>query len=227
MSDNKQNHLFSNVDPTMMEVINNAVNMLNTQKLNAFVGLNKYAKESGVVFIGDSITEGFPIHELLKSDKPMYNRGIAGDQTRDLQEKLQNVVLDLKPEKVFLLIGTNDPMDTDTPNEIVRRIEEICKSILSSLSEVKLYVLSVYPINPNEEVNKTTLQVMGARTNEIIQTINAGIRDMTANLKITFIDVYPLLLDANGELNATYTYDGLHLNAEGYMVVKEVIQNYL
>lgn len=227
MSDNNQNDLYSNVDPIMMEVIKNTVNMLNTQKLNAFIGLNKYAKEGGIVFIGDSIMEGFPIHELLKSDKPMYNRGIAGDQTRDLQGKLQHVVLDLKPEKVFLLIGTNDPMDTDTPNEIVLRIEEICKSILSSLSDVELCIQSVYPINPNGEVNQTPLQVLGARTNEIIQTINTGIRDMSAKLNITYIDVYPLLLDAEGELNAAYTYDGLHLNAEGYMVVKEVIQQYL
>ena len=40
--------------------------------------LNKLVKQPNIVFAGDSITEYFPIHEMLISNFPLYNRGVHG-----------------------------------------------------------------------------------------------------------------------------------------------------
>ena len=45
-------------------------------------------KEPGLIFIGDSIVEYFPIHELLQSPKHMVNRGVRGYKTGLLREHL-------------------------------------------------------------------------------------------------------------------------------------------
>lgn len=70
--------------------------------------LNKLVKQPNIVFAGDSITEYFPIHEMLISNFPLYNRGVHGINSLQLLEHLYTQVLDLRPSKVVLLIGVND-----------------------------------------------------------------------------------------------------------------------
>ena len=65
-------------------------------------------KEPGLIFIGDSIVEYFPIHELLQSPKHMVNRGVRGYKTDLLREHLDAHVFGTAVDQIFLLIGTND-----------------------------------------------------------------------------------------------------------------------
>ena len=65
-------------------------------------------KEPGLIFIGDSIVEYFPIHELLQSPKHMVNRGVRGYKTDLLHEHLDAHVFGTAVDQIFLLIGTND-----------------------------------------------------------------------------------------------------------------------
>ena len=65
-------------------------------------------KEPGLIFIGDSIVEYFPIHELLQSPKHMVNRGVRGYKTDLLRQHLEAHVFGTAVDQIFLLIGTND-----------------------------------------------------------------------------------------------------------------------
>jgi lysophospholipase L1-like esterase len=197
------------------------------QRYTSFIELNKWAEFGGIVFVGDSITEGFNIHELLKSDKPMYNRGIGDDTTEGVLEKLKGEVFDLKRRKVFLLIGTNDLDSGKQPEEIVQNIEEICSRIKTTLPETELYVESIYPVNQSEKENKGPFPSVGARTNEDIQRINYSVRRLSLSKPFFYIDLYLKLIDEEGHLNPDYMYDGLHLNTKGYEVVKAELQLYL
>jgi lysophospholipase L1-like esterase len=197
------------------------------QRYTTFVELNKLAEKGGIVFVGDSITEGFNIHELLKSDKPMFNRGIGGDTTEGVLAKLKDEVFDLEPTKVFLLIGTNDLGMGNQPEEIVQNIVELCTRIKETLPETELYVESIYPVNPTEKANKGLFAVVGLRTNEVIQQLNYAIRDLASSKQFIYIDLYDKLIDEEGLLNPSYTYDGLHLNTKGYEVVKTELQLYM
>ena len=73
-----------------------------------YASLNKTVSHPNIVFAGDSITEYFPIHELLTSTMPLYNRGVHGIDSLQFLEHLSSQILDLAPSKVFLLIGVND-----------------------------------------------------------------------------------------------------------------------
>jgi lysophospholipase L1-like esterase len=196
-------------------------------RLASFKELNQRAQKEGIVFCGDSITEGFPIYEMLQCNKPMYNRGISGDSTTGVLDKLKDEVFDLIPQKVFLLIGTNDLGEGTQPAEVVGKIEDICRSIKQTVPEVELFVESIYPVNDNEFVNAAPMPIIGLRTNETIQLTNNGIKEIATNMKLTYIDLYSKLVDKKGKLNKNYSYDGLHLNAKGYYIVSEELQKYL
>jgi|HigsolmetaGSP11D_1036233.scaffolds.fasta_scaffold18964_2 lysophospholipase L1-like esterase len=197
------------------------------ERYRAFLELNRRAAKGGVVFVGDSITEGFNIHELLRSDKPMYNRGIGGDTTEGVLAKLQGAVLELAPSKVFLLIGTNDLEQGKKPEEIVRNIQEICSRIKAALPDTELYVESVYPVNPHDHANRGPFPAVGSRRNEDIRRINESLKDLSSSGSFTYIELYSKLMDEEMNLHVDYTYDGLHLSIRGYEVVSAELQPYL
>lgn len=216
-----------NNQEAMSEIFRGYLEFTMNQRLHSFIALNKWAEKGGLVFVGDSITEGFNIHELLKSDKPMYNRGIGGDTSDGVLAKLNAEVFGLEPKKVFLMIGTNDLGMGKQPDEIVRNIEEICSRIKTTLPETELYVESIYPVNGDESANKGPFPAVGPRTNEDIQRINDQVRNLASSNHFVYIDLYSKLIDKEGRLNPAYTYDGLHLNTAGYEVVRSELQSYL
>lgn len=193
----------------------------------SFKELNKRAQKGGVIFVGDSITQGFPINEILSSDKPMYNRGINGDTTTGVLEKLKDEVFDLLPKKVFLLIGTNDLGGGVPPEEVAQRIEVICRSIQETVPDTELFVESIYPVNEVDFADEVPIPIISQRSNEAIQLTNKGIKEVTDRLKVQYINLYPNLSDLTGKLDKRYSYDGLHLNTEGYYVVADELRKYL
>lgn len=80
-------------------------------KVECYREENKSVKYGQVVFTGSSLMEMFPINKLLteKGDETIvYNRGIGGFISSELLEVIDVCVIDLKPSKVFINIGTND-----------------------------------------------------------------------------------------------------------------------
>lgn len=196
------------------------------QRYNTFIELNKQAKKGGIVFVGDSITEGFPIHELLSSDNQMYNRGIGGDTTDGVIAKLKDVVFDLEPKQIFLLIGTNDLGSGKQAEQVIQNIAEICSKIKEKLPDAQLYVESIYPLNPSVSM-QGPFNAVGQRTNEDIKQVNHFLQELASSKSIHYINLYDKLINEEGLLNSDYTYDGLHLNMKGYVVVKEELQLYI
>jgi lysophospholipase L1-like esterase len=64
------------------------------------------------------------------------------------------------------------------------------------------------------------------KTAEII-AINAGLKKMAKDRKLTFVDLHSLLKTESDLLNPEYTNDGLHLTGKGYFVWKSAIEKYL
>jgi len=60
-----------------------------------------------IVFLGNSITEGFDLEKYFPDTVPI-NRGISGDHTDGLIERLEYSIITLEPSKLFILIGIND-----------------------------------------------------------------------------------------------------------------------
>ena len=167
-----------------------------------------------IIFLGDSITDFVNFDEVLPSYR-IINRGIAGDTTSGVLRRLGEVI-SLRPEKLFLLIGTNDLGQDVWPEAIARNIREIVSRVQAKSPQTRIYLQAVFPTRHNS-----------SRPNELIQELNTGIRVIAEELNCTFIDLYPLLLDAEGLLAEEYTLDGLHLSDKAVAKWMEFITPYL
>ncbi|MFF2482075.1 GDSL-type esterase/lipase family protein [Paenibacillus sp. NPDC058071] len=193
-------------------------------RLDAFSCLNTSSAKQGIVFIGDSITEQFPMSEMLQSNLVIYNRGIGGFTTSELLQNLQVMLYDLEPSKVFLMIGTNDLGRGSKPEQIALQIEKICAEIQEKLPQAELLVESVYPVNEQAAVSPLGIE---GRSNEQIIVINERIQEICTRMKLTYIPVYAKLINEDGALEESFTTDGLHLNVRGYEIVRQALSPFI
>lgn len=193
-------------------------------KKNNYTFLNKkYAIESQTVLLGDSITDFFNWYELFYdfskiSGQAVYNRGISGDTTDRLLERLHENVLSIKPRNIVVLIGTND-IGRGLPLSLsVENMENIIKVTKEMCPDVNLIIEAVYPIN---EKMRDRFE---KRSNKKINEMNKEFVKLCKKYDCVWIDFTDELMDNNENLKLEYTFDGLHINAQAYEIVaKNVI----
>lgn len=181
-------------------------------------------KEPGLIFLGDSIVEYFPIHELLQSPKHMVNRGVRGYRTDLLRTHLDAHVFGTELEQIFLLIGTND-IGKDIPQkETLDNVEAVMQAIMRDFPLTKINLISVLPVSQEERYK----QKVSIRSNEKIQALNQAYRELAQVYhQVGYVDVYSSLLDEVGQLAEAYTTDGLHLSVAGYRILAQALQETL
>lgn len=185
--------------------------------------LEDIKKHENIVFLGDSITQFYPIDSIY-SDLPIVKSGISGYTTDDLLERMDSMVYQYNPTSVYLLIGTNDIM-TDgeaTKDETVEKIEEIIADIKENRSMAKIYLESIYPVNRNLDTG-----MVRNRKNEIIRDMNEELKEYCIKNQVTYIDMYEELADEDGNFSEDFTDDGLHPNDLGYARISQVRLNYI
>ena len=173
------------------------------------------------LFLGDSITDYYNL-DTYYGGLPVVNSGIEGNTTEDILNDMKNRVYNYNPSKVFLLIGTNDLIHDMEVEEIVSNIEKIISEINNNEPQSEIYVESIYPVNDN--LNEDMVNV---RNNEDIMKINEKIKAYCEANDCTYINIYDILLDDDGNFSEEYTDDGLHPNSRGYEVITEELKKYL
>lgn len=184
-------------------------------------------KGENYVFLGDSITDWYPISEFFSDKTPIINSGFAGDKTKDLLKDMDETVYRYNPTKVFIQIGTNDLNCDDSNGDIAYdNIVKMIENIKKNRPYAEIYLESIYPVNQtdNEKINKNTT---GKRTNEDIMKVNSKLKEYCEKNDVIYVDIYNALLDEEGNLKLEYTDDGLHLSAEGYSVVSKELKKYI
>ena len=120
------------------------------QKKQIYHDLNQSALPGQIVMAGSSLMEQFPMNELLMSSGRhviVYNRGLGGFTTEQYLEALDVCVLELKPRKVFINIGTNDIGATEGWQEtLIANYREILRRIRAALLDCKIIVMAYYPV---------------------------------------------------------------------------------
>jgi lysophospholipase L1-like esterase len=173
------------------------------------------ASPGAIIFLGDSQTEQCEWQELFHSDSPaILNRGIVGDYVEGVLGRLDEIIRH-KPKRIFLMVGINDLIFNKTPEEIAGVYREIVARIRSKTPDSELFLQSVLPVN--NQVKKIGVE------NETIQALNVQIAAIARDYALTYIDLYPQLTDADGNLDKKFTEDGIHLNGLGYGVWKREI----
>ena len=181
-------------------------------------------KEPGLIFLGDSIVEYFPIHELLQSPKYMVNRGVRGYRTDLLRTHLDAHVFGTAVEQIFLLIGTNDIGKEIPQKETLDNVEAVLQAIMRDFPLTKINLISVLPVSQEERYK----QKVSIRSNEKIQALNQDYRELAQVYhQVGYVDVYSSLLDEVGQLAEAYTTDGLHLSVAGYRILAQALQETL
>lgn len=173
------------------------------------------------VFLGDSLTDYFDLDAAF-ADYSVVNSGIAGNTTENVLADLANRVSIYNPSQVFVWLGTNDLRDGKTPEQTLESLQTIIDQIQTERSMAKITLISLIPVN--SQVDPYTV---GLRSNDQIQKVNQGLREIAKEEKLDYIDLYSSLKDDQGNLKAEYTVDGLHLSDAGYQVVQEIIEPYL
>jgi lysophospholipase L1-like esterase len=170
-----------------------------------------------VIFLGNSITDGVDWVELLNLPQAK-NRGISGDITFGVLERLQEVI-EGQPAKVFILIGINDISRNIPDAVILHNYQRMVTRIRQGSPKTKIYFHTLMPVNSSFGKFPNHYNKDGH-----ILAVNQGLRELAAREKVFLVDLYPAFLDNQNRLEAAYTHDGLHLTAKGYQKWAEVLQ---
>lgn len=172
--------------------------------------------EGDIVFLGNSITfwADWP---LLLEDFNVKNRGIPGDNTFGVRERLYEVIQG-KPNKVFILIGINDLARNIPDQVILRNYQGIIRQIQNGSPETNIFFQTLLPTNP--DFGKLTEHY---HKDESIHFINDRLKELGEKYGITIIDLYSHFADQDGKLLSNYTWDGVHLTIDGYLRWVEIL----
>jgi lysophospholipase L1-like esterase len=170
---------------------------------------SKEADAGAVVFLGDSITQGWgdEIGGAFGKLK-VANRGISGDTTRGVLIRLKEDVLAVKPAAVVLLIGTNDLAEKVEPETIAGNVKLILAELKKHDAKMPIVLCQVMPSSATKE----------GRTAEKIKQLNSlYAAAVKGDPQVTFIETYTLFANKEGDAKKEEFPDLLHPNKEGYI----------
>ena len=177
--------------------------------------------EMRVVFIGDSITDGWNLEQYFPG-KPYFNRGISGQTTPQMLLRFRSDVIDLKPRVVVILAGTNDIAGNtgamtleDTANNLISMVE------LARANNISVVLSSVLPVSDRVKNKDGVLFVQTKnRPPDKITAMNNWLKKYAADKSLIYLDYYAATADELGTLKDGLSYDGLHPNADGYKIMQ-------
>jgi lysophospholipase L1-like esterase len=174
------------------------------------------AGEKRVVFLGDSITDGWKLADYFPG-KPYINRGIDGQTTPQMLVRFRQDVIDLRPKVLVVLAGTNDVAGVTGP----ARNEDI-EANYASMAElarahgIRVVFASVLPVHNYTPEAKESF---ARRPRERILALNTWLKDYCASNGMVYLDYFAALVDDRGMLKRDLADDGLHPNAAGYKIM--------
>jgi acyl-CoA thioesterase-1 len=170
------------------------------------------AGENRVVFMGDSITEGWHLDASFPG-KPYINRGISGQTSPQMVLRFRQDVIALQPKVVVILAGTNDiagntgPM---TPEQTEDNLASMAD--LAAANHIRVVLCSVtpafdFPWQP------------GLTPAPKVLALNAWIEAYAAQKGYVYVDFHSALKDERNGLPHALSSDGVHPLPSGYAIM--------
>lgn len=162
-------------------------------------------EQGAVVFLGDSITEGW---QTLAKDFPRFktaNRGIAGDTSRGVLFRMDEV-LNVKPKAVSLLIGTNDLGRGGEPEQIISNIKEIVAVLQKQNPKMPIVINRVMPRGKMPGLFPDKIQKLNGFIDEFVKS----------DKRLALCDTWSIFDNGSGECKVEEFPDMLHLNPAAY-----------
>lgn len=227
-------HAFSGIIKThqliITESIMSEIVWTKEYKIQRYREMNKTALKGSVLFAGSSLMEMFPVEQFAQEDSlpvTVYNRGVGGFITDELIENLDVCIIELQPAKLFINIGTNDLSDSSRSIPfIMDNYAHILDTVKKSVPGVKIYLMAYYPVN-YEAAAPEMKDCLKIRSNEKICAANKEVQKLAERFGAKYIDVNAPLKDEAGNLRAEYTFEGMHINEDGYRAVYPLVKQYI
>ena len=190
--------------------------------------LQRYAAENAVdrelpperrrvVFIGDSITQGWrDFHPAFFADNGLLGRGIGGQVTAQMLVRFWPDVVALKPAAVHILAGVNDIAQNAGPYDpAATRADLQAMTVLAQASGIAVILATITPVaefpwRP------------GLGPTAKVAALNAWLRTWAAERGAVLADYTGVLDDGAGGMRPGLAYDGVHPTREGYAVMEPV-----
>ena len=178
-----------------------------------------FPPKKAVLFIGSSsftfwkdVQEYFPQHTII-------NRGFGGSTLPDLIRYVNDIVFPYNPRQIVIYCGENDLAASDTVSAatVAQRFITLFTMIRNRYPKIPVVYVSMKP-SPSRE------RLMSKMTegNRIIQEF------LKKKKRTTFIDVYRLMLDADGKpRKELFIHDMLHMNKSGYVIWQKALEPHL
>jgi lysophospholipase L1-like esterase len=188
------------------------------QKANAELGPPK-SGENRVVFMGNSITEGWATHfDSLFPGKPYVGRGISGQTTPQMLVRFRQDVVALHPKVVVILGGTNDIAGNTGPSTL-EMIEDNLASMtdIAKSNSIQVVLVSVLPAfdYPWKQ---------GIEPAPKIVALNAWIKQYAAKVGATYLDLHTPMADERQGMKPELSGDGVHPNAVGFALMSRLTE---
>jgi lysophospholipase L1-like esterase len=196
-----------------------ATNLPFAAEINAFADADhdNPPPTNAIVFVGSSsirlwktLAQDFPDHQVI-------NRGFGGSQLSDSVRYADRIVIPYLPKQIVLYAGGNDINAGKSAEDVAADFRAFVQKIHKTLPDVKIAYVSIAP-NP-------------ARWSQVarIRQANNLIRLYARyDGRVTFIDVFPLMLGRDGRPRPDiFQEDRLHMNEKGYEIWTKVIGPYL
>lgn len=181
--------------------------------------------EAPLVFLGDSITQGWggkgkAAWEKHYTTRKAANFGIGGDRTEHVLWRLANGNFDgLSPKLIVLMIGTNntghvgrpqkelnDAIYHCTAEETAEGVKQIVETLKKKCPTSKILLLGIFP---RGEKPADAMRKQNEATNAIISKLADG-------KTVEFLDIGQTFLQPDGTLTREIMPDLLHLSEAGY-----------
>jgi lysophospholipase L1-like esterase len=177
----------------------------------------KFPQKHAVLFVGSS---SFRLWGNMKAWFPstvVINRGFGGAEITDVITYADDIIFPYKPSQLVIYCGENDIAETGSGTVVYERTKELVQLIREKMPRVNIVYVS---IKPSPSRKKFFAEV--TKANELIKNYLAGLP------RTTFIDIYPLMLGANGKpLPHIFKEDSLHMNEQGYVIWQKAIGPHL
>jgi lysophospholipase L1-like esterase len=176
--------------------------------------------ECDIIFVGDSITQGWEgagksVWQKFYGNRKCLNFGVGGDRTQHVLWRFEQGQLDgLKPKVAVLMIGTNNSnKDDNTEADILEGVTAIVKQMQTRLPDTKILICAIFPRS----------KTFSTQRGKILQ-VNQALARLDDGKKIFYIDFGSQMIEPDGSISTQMMRDALHPGEAGYQIWADAIE---
>jgi lysophospholipase L1-like esterase len=173
-----------------------------------------------LILAGDSHIEMGDWYALFGGAYATRNCGLSRATIQDVAVLVKSIP-DAHPEAVILMCGINNIGRGDSINLCTKSYEKLLQATRTHLNPKTVIVLSVMP------VRQSPVDQNSRRENETVIAFNEVLKVLSPRYNATFLNVNDKVTDSRGGLSEGLTFDGLHLNREGYKRIGNTVEHSL